>query len=139
MTINLLFTNLYQALLNGALHPVYSGSDLSSTWIETLRHAIEGLIASISTPTGSMALNWLGRLAPLLILPAAIGLRYLYRNTSSKEEKWSFHLLLAGLLITLAGLAAGARVAEIKFYLTVFSMLCLSISAGIYYVLTAGD
>jgi hypothetical protein len=133
-TMNQFFTHHFQKFLTGILHPVYSGSDIPSAWVETVKRAFEGLSTSVTSNSSSVAQGWLSKLAPLLLILVAAGLRYLYRNAGSKGEKWSFHLLLAGLLITAGGMAMRTRVYEAGFPVAVIGMLFLTISASIYFV-----
>ena len=138
-TMNGLITNLILTILADASHPFYLASDIPSTWVETLKHALEGLTASISSQPGSNFLGWIGKLAPLLLLLLIGGLHYLFRNANSKVEKWCFYMLLAGLLITALGIAMRTRIAEISFYMAIFGLLISSVSAGIHFVLASQE
>ncbi len=62
-------------VLSAASFPGYWGLDLSSAWIEVLNRTLGELPTGITSTTGGNSLEWIGKLAPLLILPAVAGLQ----------------------------------------------------------------
>lgn len=123
---------LFFTVLSAASYPGYSGLDLSSAWIEVLNRTLSELPTGITSTTGGNSLEWIGKLAPLLILPAVAGLQYLYRSADTREEKWSFFLLVSGLLIILLGMAMKTWAEGAGFALIFFGWLISSFSASVY-------
>ena len=126
-------------VLSGASYPGYWGLDLSSTWIEVLNRTLGELSTGITSTTGGNSLGWIGKLAPLLILPAVAGLQYLYRSANTREEKWSFYLLVSGLLIILLGMAMKTWAEGAGFVLIFFGWLISSFSASVYCMFVLQD
>jgi hypothetical protein len=126
-------------VLSATSYPVYSGLDFSSAWIEVLNRTLGELSTGITSTTGGTALGWIGKLAPLLILPAVAGLHYLYRHANTREEKWSFFLLVSGLLILMLGMAVKTWAEGASLILIFFGWLISSFSASVYCMFVLQD
>ena len=136
---NVFIVSLLLTVLTGASHPISSGSGISSAWMEVLERALSGLSNNATSPASDSSLGWIGKLAPLLILPAVAGLQYLYRSANTREEKWSFYLLVSGLLIILLGMAMKTWAEGAGFVLIFFGWLISSFSASVYCMFVLQD
>jgi hypothetical protein len=115
-----------------AYFTAYPGYETPPFWVEPLRPALGNLLTFAAPRTVYNLYGRLFVLVYLLMLPAVFALHSLHRGANGRAEKWGFNLLVAGLLLPIAGVVGDYWAEGAGFLVEVLGLLILAIGATVY-------
>jgi hypothetical protein len=115
-----------------AFFRAYPGDDIPLAWLAGLEPSLLPLVGFAPPIT---VYNLYGRmydLVYLLFLPATVRLHQLHQGHASRLERWSYGLLLCGLVLTFIGVAGDYWANGLTFVLSLLGLLVLAVGTTFY-------